>query len=443
MTQQSSGDWTIRWLDATGRHEEEFSAVAICSGLHQHPHVARFPGQETFPGDVIHGAQYRRPAQVAGKRVLVVGAGESGADVVAEVAAHAAETVLSLRRGVAVQPRIRLGKPGDYLTSRLANSAADWVGETRDPVDDWKRTLYRVVFLPVAVVDKCLQFLFRLGWELLPLFASRRAADVASTQDLKLVKWRWRIPAACSWSSTGPRPTSSCARSPGPMHLAPAIDRPGPRDLAGTSRQVEFDLVILCTGFDTRMPILDDEVAAAPRYLHTFNPRVGASLAFIGFLRPAFGAIPPLAELQARWFALLQSGRLQLPADEQMRGSITRWTRFHAHMFRPLKGRLEHLVDHTSFCDELATQVGCKPSRAALRRESLRFRLRFFAGPFVPAQYRLVGPHARPVIARDVIASLPIVHPVPRLITHYLRWRMSRVLHRLLGAEFSPKLAID
>jgi dimethylaniline monooxygenase (N-oxide forming) len=112
-------------------------------------------------------------------------------------------------------------------------------------------------------------------------------------------------------------------------------------------------------------------------------------------------------------------------------------------MFRPLKGRLEHLVDHTSFCDELATQVGCKPSRAALRRESLRFRLRFFAGPFVPAQYRLVGPHARPVIARDVIASLPIVHPVPRLITHYLRWRMSRVLHRLLGAEFSPKLAID
>jgi len=230
----------------------------------------------------------------------------------------------------------------------------------------------------------------------------------------------------------------------GQCTLAPAIERfEGPRVIFADGRQVEFDLVILCTGFDTRMPILDDEIAAAPRYLHTFNPRVGASLAFIGFLRPAFGAIPPLAELQARWFALLQSGRLQLPSDDRMRGSITRWTRFHAHMFRPLKGRLEHLVDHTSFCDELATQVGCKPSRAALRCESLRFRLRFFAGPFVPAQYRLVGPHARPVIARDVIASLPVVHPVPRLITHYLRWRMSRVLHRLLGAEFSPKLSID
>ncbi|MET0151061.1 MAG: hypothetical protein ABW298_00420 [Candidatus Binatia bacterium] len=41
-----------------------------------------------------------------------------------------------------------------------------------------------------------------------------------------------------------------------------------------------------------------------------------------------------------------------------------------------------------------------------------------------------------------MIGSLPIVHPTLELINHYLRWRISRVLHLFLGPEFSPKLAL-
>jgi dimethylaniline monooxygenase (N-oxide forming) len=125
-----------------------------------------------------------------------------------------------------------------------------------------------------------------------------------------------------------------------------------------------------------------------------------------------------------------------------MRQSIERWARFHAHFFRPLKGRPEQLVDYTPFCDDLATEIGCKPTRAELKKENVRFRLRFFGGPFVAAQYRLVGPHAKPDVAKAVIQSVPIVHPLPELLNHYLRWTLSRVLHRTLGSEFSPKLAI-
>ena len=143
VTRNPGGDWTVRTHDASGTREARFDAVAICSGLHQHPHVPRFPGQETYTGAVLHGAQYRRPSQVAGKRVLVVGAGESGADVTAEVAANAAETVLSLRRGVAVQSRVQLGKPKDLQISRLMNSTAHWVFQTRNPADDYKRRVYR------------------------------------------------------------------------------------------------------------------------------------------------------------------------------------------------------------------------------------------------------------------------------------------------------------
>jgi cation diffusion facilitator CzcD-associated flavoprotein CzcO len=177
VTQRANGSWTVNWRDASGTHREQFDAVAVCSGLHQHPHSPRFSGQDTFPGRIIHGAQYRRPADIANKKVLIVGAGESGADIVAEVAEHAAETVLSLRRGVAVQARRTFGKPGDYRTTRIGNSAAHWIAHTRNPRDQWKRTIYRYTFLPVVAIDKVLQLLFRVGWEELPLVRSRRSAD--------------------------------------------------------------------------------------------------------------------------------------------------------------------------------------------------------------------------------------------------------------------------
>jgi hypothetical protein len=86
--------------------------------------------------------------------------------------------------------------------------------------------------------------------------------------------------------------------------------------------------------------------------------------------------------------------------------------------------------------------IGCKPNRKALRAESLRFRLRFFASPFVAAQYRLVGPHAKPWITRQVIASLPIALSAHEIAVFYLRWTLSRVLHRLLGPRFATKLVL-
>ncbi len=174
----------------------------------------------------------------------------------------------------------------------------------------------------------------------------------------------------------------------------------------------------------------------------TFNPQIGSSLGFIGFARPAFGAIPPLAELQARWFALLQSGGLDLAPQADMQRSIEYWTNFRAHFFRAIKGRIDHLVDHTSFCDELAEQIGCKPTWREIRRKSRRFQKKFMAGPFVPAQFRLVGPHAKPEIARLVIENAPVMHPLPDRWNLYLRWRLSRRLGRLRGPEFAPKLEL-
>ena len=446
VVRHADDGWTVRTRDATGVREEHFDAVAICSGLHQHPHMPTFEGQHTFTGTLLHGAHYRRPSQVAGKKVLVVGAGESGADVVAEVAKNAAETVLSLRRGVAVQPRKMFGVPKDYLTSRILNSSSHWVFQTRNPKDDAKRRLYKTVFIPLVLVDKLLQLTYRFFWEYLPLFASRRLSEVRT--NLKTRELTVQLLAESGGGVTEQFGTKTDdfvrAIATGRCRRAAGIARfEGPRVVFDDGTDFAPDLVLLCTGFDTRTPFLDPAIGQAPRYLHAFNPGVGPSLGFIGFLRPAFGAIPPLAELQARWFALVLSGTRTLPTRSVMEASIDEWAHFRSHVFRAVKDRLGHLVDHTPFCDALAAEVGCKPTRQALGQETLNFRLRFFAAPFVAAQYRLVGPHAKPDLARDLIGNLRITHPLPDLINLYLRWTMSRLLSRVMGPEYAPKLSLS
>ena len=42
VVQNPNGDWMVRTLDAHGTHEEQYNAVTVCSGLHQHPHLPSF-----------------------------------------------------------------------------------------------------------------------------------------------------------------------------------------------------------------------------------------------------------------------------------------------------------------------------------------------------------------------------------------------------------------
>jgi dimethylaniline monooxygenase (N-oxide forming) len=446
VTPDPAGGWTIRIRDPQGSREEHFDAVAICSGLHQHPHMPRLAGQETFTGELIHGAQYRRPAQVQGKRVLIVGAGESGADIAAEVAANAADTVLSLRRGVAVLPKNIFGKPQDLQTSRLQNSSAHWIFQTRNPADDAKRKVYRWTFLPFVFVDKFIQLTFRFFWEFLPLLWEPTLAKARTNVRTRKLTIQLLKTSGGTLNEQFGTKTDEFVRAmvEGRCRQVPAIARfDGPRVVFQDGAEFTPDLVIFCTGFETRLPFLDSALAAAPRFLHTFHPDTGPSLGFIGFVRPAFGAIPPLAELQARWFALILSGRLALPSKSEMQQSIESWTENRSHVFRAVKGRLEHLVDFAPFCDELASRIGAKPSWRDLRRQGRRFRRRFIAGPFVAAQYRLVGPHAQPDLARQVIENLPMVVPVPYFLNLHLRWALSRLLHRLKGPEYAPKLELE
>jgi len=105
--------WDVRWRDATGEHEGRYAGVIIANGTLSEPNLPAFEGE--FTGELIHSAQYRSPSQMAGKRVLVVGAGNSGCDIVVDAVHHGVCADLSMRRGYHFVPKYVFGKPADTL----------------------------------------------------------------------------------------------------------------------------------------------------------------------------------------------------------------------------------------------------------------------------------------------------------------------------------------
>ena len=109
-----SGDaWTVSWDGPDGPGNGRFSAVMVASGTLHTPSVPRFAGQ--FAGEILHSAAYKRATELAGKRVLIVGAGNSGCDIAVDAVHHAAAVDISVRRGYYFVPKYVFGRPTDTL----------------------------------------------------------------------------------------------------------------------------------------------------------------------------------------------------------------------------------------------------------------------------------------------------------------------------------------
>ena len=90
-----------------------FAAVLIATGTLHHPHQPALPGP--FAGRVMHSAEYKSSAVFEGKRVLIVGCGNSGADIAVDAVRQARSVDISLRRGYYFLPKFVRGRPIDTL----------------------------------------------------------------------------------------------------------------------------------------------------------------------------------------------------------------------------------------------------------------------------------------------------------------------------------------
>jgi cation diffusion facilitator CzcD-associated flavoprotein CzcO len=80
-------------VEAEGGEAWTARAVISATGTWSRPHIPDIEGRAAFAGRQLHSAHYRRPEEFAGLSVLVVGGGNSGAQILAEVSRHAAQAI--------------------------------------------------------------------------------------------------------------------------------------------------------------------------------------------------------------------------------------------------------------------------------------------------------------------------------------------------------------
>ena len=105
--------WRVESECAGETRGRTFAGVLIASGTLHHPHRPALPG--VFAGRSMHSAEYKSPSVFAGKRVLVIGCGNSGADIAVDAVHRAASVDLSVRRGYWFVPKFVRGRPADSI----------------------------------------------------------------------------------------------------------------------------------------------------------------------------------------------------------------------------------------------------------------------------------------------------------------------------------------
>jgi len=283
-------EWEVTVEDDHGRAEvHRYGAVVVANGHHWDPRWPEppFPGSDRFTGEQIHAHDYKEPGILRGKRVVVLGIGNSACDIAVESSRFADATFLAMRRGAYVIPKYIRGVPTD---------------EAGPP------------------------FLSRL-----PLPAQR----LFFTTSLKIASGnmtRYGLPEP-DHKLLEAHPTVSSDLLPrlghGDITVKPNIDSypGGNRVRFADGSEEEIDLVIYCTGYKISFPFFDPGLISAkdnriPLYRRVVSVQ-HPGLYFIGFIQP-LGAIMPIAEAQSEWVADLFEGKAQLPSPRTMRRVIER-----------------------------------------------------------------------------------------------------------------------
>lgn len=493
----------------SGRRKEtlRFDAVAVCSGLHTEPD---FPpkGSPTppkgFKARVVHARELKDARNtLRGQRIVVVGGGETGAEL-AHVAADVGSepALMSLRRGITVI--------GPYLPLPLADRVPDartppvdlnerrvlsllphplkhfiftrdkeGVFSLRDQnpgkhtlghlVDRVALALGSLMIVPFFIAgnvaaDVCQEVAHPLFWSSSkPPFREPNGSELSNemqkatclpatppvrlqrdTEQLleytKRATW-FRMQGYTTWHYQQVR--SLLEEYSGARHtqnfLTKSDDfiynlldhslelRPGIASYEGTNTVVfddgsraDVDIVVWCTGYQPRVPFLadllkqdgggignasgssdacDGRLDGQELFKNVFHPKLGESFAFIGFARPQLGAMPPIAELQARWFGAVLDGEARLPSPEEMEAEMAAdRVQYGSRIFA---SRLRSSVDFGRYTADVARRAGCFPD-IGLRAFFSDFALwqAFWFGPVLPQAYRIADAGERGEEAR-------------------------------------------
>ncbi len=120
------------WLTTTENGQTYIATnVIVATGVNRIPNIPSWEGQENFKGSIVHARAYKNASPYLGKKVLVIGMGNTGAELALDLSEHDCETYISVRGPVSIVPRDLNGRPVQLTSIQLAKipfGIGDWLG---------------------------------------------------------------------------------------------------------------------------------------------------------------------------------------------------------------------------------------------------------------------------------------------------------------------------
>jgi dimethylaniline monooxygenase (N-oxide forming) len=307
--------------------------LIVSSGVHQHPNdVSQQAPFNRFAGPIVHSAEVKEaPPELADKTVVIWGGGESASDIAYQVSKIAARIYWCIPNGQWFLPKVvdrwwpfpsKRRKIGDQASSRV-------------------RLLFSPTLSFSPFINQYLQF--SLGFN-------------GHGQEA------WRTHAPYHWSFFNKSYDVMQQVKCGKVVAKRDIQRcEGGNVHFSDGSTVKADAIITCSGYMMVFPFFEPTVNANLQQCYKYLFSTDPSLAFVGFVRPAIGSIPAIAELQSRYAAMVFSGRRTLPPLAERERTARTDTAFWNRRFRFTSLRLKGLVDMPSYNDQVARLIGCRP----------------------------------------------------------------------------------
>lgn len=273
-----------RWRVVLGDGSaEDFDAVVAAPGHQADP--SHPPFREQFTGEYLHVHDYRVPEPFAGKRVLVVGTGNSAMDCAADLAGVAVTVAVVARSPVLIMPRMLFGVPAARVLAKVERPWMPW-----------------------------------------PLRRRLRVL-LATVVHGRMERWGLTTP------TTRTHPTGHATIM---SHAAygRVVFRPGIAAVRGTQvefadgRTEEYDVMVAATGYEVDLPFVPKDVVPVvgrrvDLYQRIFPPG-WPNLCFVGFFNVSGGANIRMMDTQCRLVAAVLAGEVELPDVAAMLEDVER-----------------------------------------------------------------------------------------------------------------------
>lgn len=398
---------------------EYYDSLVIATGANSEPKGLEDVAVGFEGGTKIHSKDFQNAEPYRGKTVLVVGTGESASDIAADLVGIASKVYVWARRPFVIAPRfpemimndpehdeydiMKTDKDVEmshflefFNTSRFLNTAPVWYyGLLRQQF--WRAMassrLCAAGFKTCAVWSRQVCRMSDSPWKAFwmadqPCFATKNSRLATLVGKGHATLW-----------------VSESAKFDKQSVAFDDVILEDTTELDHERREIpHVDAVIGCVGYKPKT-IVDDLVPTNPRlwYKHCFPPGYAdGSLAMIGWARGHQGGIPQLAELLARYHALVVSGKRDLPENYEELAKYEGDAETDYYFVSP---NLSVLVDYPSFADSIADLIGCRPT-PPWTKPALFFK--YWHYPLWSCWYRLKGPGANPKAAMTVLDRFPI-----------------------------------